>query len=553
MLSRLKIENIAIIELADISFSDGFNVMTGETGAGKSIIIDSINAVTGERTSKELIRTGAQSGKVTAVFENVGQKVIKKLEDMGIDGDETVILSRNIKKDGKNICTVNGTPVTVSMLKAVGSELINIHGQHDSQSLLQSEMHCSFIDSFGDLDDLLSRYRDSYNELTNITATIKSLDMDEQQKARRIDMLTFQINELENADITVGETEELKERRSFLKNAQKIIDALNNAYSYLYSDGAGCDSVSNAAYEVESVLGFYDGVSSVSQRLNDAKYELEDCCEEIRSLISSAESDPDELDSVEERLDLLHRLSSKYGVDETEMLEFLQNAKAELETITLSEERTEKLKAQRQVILKQTQALADDLTEARLDAGKRLAVKICSELEFLNMPNITFLVKREEKPLSPDGCDEIEFLISANVGEEPKPLAKIASGGELSRIMLAIKNSLAQKDGTDTMIFDEIDTGVSGAAARKIAEKLFEVSRGRQVICVTHLAQIAAFADCHKLISKYVADDKTFTRVDSLSYDQRAAELARIMGAGGSEQSFIESAKELLTSAGVVE
>ena len=487
------------------------------------------------------------------MFENVSQKVFEKLEDMGIDGDETVILSRNIKKDGKNICTVNGTPVTVSMLKTVGSELINIHGQHDSQSLLQSEMHCSFIDSFGELDTLLGEYTDSYNELADITSAIKSLDMDEQQKARRIDMLTFQINELENANITVGETEELKERRSFLKNAQKIIDALNTAYSYLYSDGAGCDSVSNAAYEVESVLGFYDGVSSVAQRLNDAKYELEDCCDEIRSLISSAESDPDELDSIEERLDLLHRLSSKYGADEAEMLEFLQNAKAELETINLSEERTEKLKAQRQIILKKTQALADELTKQRLDFGKRLALKICSELEFLNMPNITFLVKRGEKPLSPDGCDEIEFLISANVGEEPKPLAKIASGGELSRIMLAIKNSLAQKDGTDTMIFDEIDTGVSGAAARKIAEKLFEVSRGRQVICVTHLAQIAAFADCHKLISKYVADGKTFTRVDSLSYDQRAAELARIMGAGGNEQSFIESAKELLTSAGVVE
>ncbi len=553
MLSRLKIENIAIIELADISFSDGFNVMTGETGAGKSIIIDSINAVTGERTSKELIRTGAQSGKVTAVFENVSRRVTEKLENMGIDAEDTVILSRSIKKDGKNICTVNGTPVTVSMLKTVGGELINIHGQHDSQSLLQSEMHCGFIDSFGDLDKLLGEYTDSYNELADITSTIKSLDMDEQQKVRRIDMLTFQINELEDAAITVGETEELKERRSFLKNAQKIIDALNTAYGYLYSDGAGCDSVSNAAYEIEGIQSFYEGVASVAQRLNDAKYELEDCCDEIRALISSAESDPDELNSIEERLDLLHRLSLKYGADEAEMLEFLQKAKAELETIALSEERTQKLNAQRMIILKKAQALADELTASRLEAGERLASKICSELEFLNMPNITFEIKREEKLFSPDGCDNIEFLISANVGEEPKPLAKIASGGELSRIMLAIKNSLALKDGTDTMIFDEIDTGVSGAAARKIAEKLFEVSRGRQVICVTHLAQIAAFADCHKLISKYVADGKTFTRVDSLSYGQRAAELARIMGAGENEQSFIESAKELLLSAGVTE
>ncbi len=551
MLSRLKIENIAIIELADITFSDGFNVMTGETGAGKSIIIDSINAVTGERTSKDLIRTGAQSGKVTAVFENVSNKVIVKLEDMGIECDDTVILSRSIKKDGKNICTVNGTPVTVSMLKNIGSELINIHGQHDSQSLLQSEMHCGFIDSFGDIDSFLSEYAECYDELCEISAAIKSLDMDEQQKARRIDILAFQIDELESANLTVGETEELKERRSFLKNAQKIIDAFNTAYGYLYSDGAGCDSVSNAAYEVESVLDFYDGASSVARRLNDAKYELEDCCEEIRSMISSAEADPSELDNVEERLDLLHRLSLKYGRDETEMLEFLQDAKAELETITLSEERIAKLKAKRESVLKEVKTLANELTKKRLDAGERLATKICSELQFLNMPNITFEVKRSEKPLSPDGCDDIEFLISANVGEEPKPLAKIASGGELSRIMLAIKNSLAAKDGTDTMIFDEIDTGVSGSAARKIAEKLFEVSRGRQVICVTHLAQIAAFADCHKLISKYVADGKTFTRVDSLDYEQRANELARIMGAGDNEQSFVNSARDLLASAGV--
>lgn len=550
MLVRLKIENIAIIELADINFSKGFNVMTGETGAGKSIIIDSINAVIGERTSKELIRTGESSGKVTAVFEQVGHKVKAKMEAMGIDPEDTVILSRSIKKDGKNVCTVNGTPVTVSMLKTVGSELINIHGQHDSQSLLQSEMHCSFIDSFGDLEDLLKKYQDSFNELCEITSQIKSLDMNEQQKARRVDMLTFQIQEIEDAGLVVGETDRLKERRDFLKNSQKIIDALNAAYAYLYSDGAGCDSVSNALYEVESIESYYDGISSVSQRLNDVKYELEDCCDEIRSFISQADSNPDELENIEERLDLIRRLSSKYGADENEMLLFLDNAKAELESITLSDEKIELLKAKRQVVSERTKTLADELTTKRIESGKKLSSKICSELEFLNMPNITFDVKREEKALSADGCDEIEFLISANAGEEPKPLAKIASGGELSRIMLAIKNSLAEKDGTDTMIFDEIDTGVSGFAARKIAEKLREVSAGRQVICVTHLAQIAAFADCHKLISKYVSDGKTYTQVQSLDYASRASELARIMGSGEGQQSFIESAMELLQSAG---
>ncbi len=546
MLESLKIENIAIIELAQISFSAGFNVMTGETGAGKSIIIDSINAVTGERTSKELIRTGASSGKVTAVFENVGEKAQQTLEEMGIEPESTVILSRSIKKDGKNICTVNGNPVTVSMLKNIGSELINIHGQHDSQSLLQSEMHCGYIDLFGDLQNDLEIYQNSYSELTEITQKIRSLNIDEQQKARQIDMLQFQIEELENAQITVGEIESLKQRRDFLKNEQKIIDALNTAYSYLYCENGGCDSVSNAAYEIDSITNVFFNAQDIAQRLNDAKYELEDCCEELRSLLSGAESDPQELEDIEERLDLLRRLSSKYGVDENEMLTFLENAKSQLQDITLSDEKINQLKEKRTIILNKTEKLADELSHKRLESGDSLAKKICDELEFLNMPNITFEVFRKEKELSPDGCDEIEFLISANAGEEPKPLAKIASGGELSRIMLAIKNSLAQKDGIDTMIFDEIDTGVSGFAAKKIARKLREVSKGRQVICVTHLAQIAALADCHMLISKYVENDKTYTVVNALDYDGRTNELARIMGAEEGRQSFIQSAKDLL-------
>ncbi len=546
MLESLKIENIAIIELAEITFSQGFNVMTGETGAGKSIIIDSINAVTGERTSKDLIRTGADSGKVTAVFENVNKKVKAKLEEMGIDPEDTVILSRNIKKDGKNICSINGNPVTVSMLKNIGSELINIHGQHDSQSLLQSEMHCGYIDLFGDLQGVLENYQSSFNELAEISHKIRSLDIDEQQKARRIDMLEFQIEELENANITLGEIDELKERQVFLKNAQKIIDALNQAYSFLYSTDGGCDSVSNAGYEIENITDVFPACESVSQRLNDAKYELEDCCEEIRNLLSNTEADPNELEIIEDRLDLLRRLSSKYGADEKEMLEFLDNARLELQNITLSDEKIRELKEKRLVILDKTKHLAKILSEKRLEAGDRLSQKICSELEFLNMPNITFKIKRVEKDLSFDGCDEIEFLISANAGEEPKPLAKIASGGELSRIMLAIKNSLAEKDGIDTMIFDEIDTGVSGFAARKIAQKLREVSQGRQVICVTHLAQIAALADCHMLISKYVDAGKTYTTVKSLDFDGRIYELARIMGSGEGQESFLQSAKDLL-------
>ena len=550
MLSRLKIENIAIIELADIEFSDGFNVLTGETGAGKSIIIDSINAVTGERTSKDLIRTGAQSARVTAVFESVSKKISDMAEDMGAECDGEIILSRTIKRDGKNICSVNGVPATVSTLKNIGSELINIHGQHDSQALLLPEKHCSFVDSFGSLEDFCEEYAESYDAFCRADSDYKKLNMDEQEKLRRTDMLTFQIKELEDAEIEEGEISSLKERQRFLQNARNIIETLGSAYSSLAGEGAGCDCVSGAAYDVERIADIYSWAYDISQRLSDAKYELEDCCETLRDLINDAECDPAELSMVEDRLDFLHRLSLKYGSDEKEMLDFLENAKAELESINMSEEKEQELKLKRDEALQKAENLADVLTQKREEAGKRLSQKICDELRFLEMPNIRFEVSRKEKELCRDGRDEIEFLISANMGEELKPLAKTASGGELSRIMLAIKNSLAGKDGTDTMIFDEIDTGVSGNAARKIAEKLKEVSRGRQVICVTHLAPIASFADTHMLISKSVSDLKTYTKVTPLTYDERILEIARLMGAGSVGGSILQSAKEMLDFGG---
>ena len=550
MLSRLKIENIAIIELADIEFSDGFNVLTGETGAGKSIIIDSINAVTGERTSKDLIRTGAQSARVTAVFESVSKKISDMAEDMGAECDDEIILSRTIKRDGKNICSVNGVPATVSTLKNIGSELINIHGQHDSQALLLPEKHCSFVDSFGSLENFCEEYAESYDAFCRADSDYKKLNMDEQEKLRRTDMLTFQIKELEDAEIEEGEISSLKERQRFLQNARNIIEALGSAYSSLAGEGAGCDCVSGAAYDVERIADIYSGAYDISQWLSDAKYELEDCCETLRDLINDAECDPAELSMVEDRLDFLHRLSLKYGSDEKEMLDFLENAKAELESINMSEEKEQELKLKRDEALQKAENLADVLTQKREEAGKRLSQKICDELRFLEMPNIRFEVSRKEKELCRDGRDEIEFLISANMGEELKPLAKTASGGELSRIMLAIKNSLAGKDGTDTMIFDEIDTGVSGNAARKIAEKLKEVSRGRQVICVTHLAPIASFADTHMLISKSVSDLKTYTKVTPLTYDERIHEIARLMGAGSVGGSILQSAKEMLDFGG---
>ncbi|MBQ7595545.1 MAG: AAA family ATPase, partial [Clostridia bacterium] len=352
MLTRLKIENIAIIELADITFFDGFNVLTGETGAGKSIIIDSINAVTGERTSKELIRTGAPGGKVTAVFENPGKAAEEKLAEMGIDSDGMIVVTRAIKKEGKNICTINGTPCTVSMLKSVGTLLINIHGQHDSQSLLQSENHCAYIDAFGENEALLSRYGDCYAELLRMNAEINGVNTDEQQKARRIDMLRYQINELKSASITVGEYDSLKERHSFLKNAQTIIESLTSAYEALTGDGRGFDSLNDASYELESASALYDGISSVSERVAGAKYEIEDCAEDIRSLIESAECDPEELDRVEERIDFLRRMMSKYGSTEQDMLIFLDESEKELETITLSDEKIAQLKEKREILFK---------------------------------------------------------------------------------------------------------------------------------------------------------------------------------------------------------
>ena len=551
MLTSLKIENVAIIESAAIEFGCGLNVLTGETGAGKSIVIDSINAILGERTSRDIIRTGAQSAKVYAVFEDVNERVRNFLDENGIDCEDGVlIINRTLSREGKNVCRINGAPVTVSMLREIGSELIDIHGQHDNQSLLSPEKHCGFVDSFAGNADLIADYREKYGRLCEIRSKLKKLTTDESSKSQRIDFLTYQIDELEKAEITIGERDELKARKSLINNSQKVIESLNVAYEALKADGAGIDMITDAESEIANASAYMETLGEASEKITDIRYELEDIAETVRDAMTEVDFDPSELEDIDERLDLLYRLSKKYGDTEEEMLEYLEKARAELDNIAFSEERVKELQKQKKEALAETETAACKLTESRKTAGEKLSNAICSELEFLDMPNVRFVVKCNDIGLTENGKDEIEFLISANAGEEPKPLAKIASGGELSRIMLAIKNVLAETDGVDTMIFDEIDTGVSGRAAQKIAMKLRSASKGRQVICVTHLAQIAAQGDVHLYISKSVSDGKTYTNIKSLIEEERVAEIARIMGGMEITKLQLESAREMLANAG---
>lgn len=551
MLTSLKIENVAIIESAAIEFGCGLNVLTGETGAGKSIVIDSINAVMGERTSKELIRTGADSARVYAVFEEITDSVKSLLVDCGVEcDDDVIIINRVINRDGKNVCRINGCPVTVGMLKTVAKELVDIHGQHDNQALLTPEKHCSFIDNFASCSDLLGEYREKYNNLVSIRSQLRSLKIDESTKAQKIDLLTYQIDELEKARIIPGERAELTDRKTLINNSQRVIESLNYAYEALKGDNGAVDCVSDAASRTEKAGQYYSAVNETAESLNNIRYELEDLSEVIRDSLSALDYDGSELDEIEERLDLLYRLSRKYGETEEEMIVFLEKAKEELEKITLSDENIKLLQLREKEVYDETLSLATELTRIRIKAGNKLSSMITEELEFLDMPNVVFTVKRKATELTENGADDIEFLISANAGEEPKPLAKIASGGELSRIMLAIKNVLADVDGVGTMIFDEIDTGVSGRAAQKIALKLHEVSKGRQVICVSHLAHIAAQGDVHLFISKSVRDGKTYTEIKPLLSDDRAYEIARIMGGIEITELQLRNAREMLVNAG---
>lgn len=553
MLSVLKIENIAIIESAEIEFSKGFNVLSGETGAGKSIILDSINAVLGFRTSRELIRTGAEEARVTALFSCVGENVSKALEKLGLpkNDDGSVLISRVIGYE-RNVCRVNNALTNVSALREIGAELISIHGQQDNRELLNNETHISYIDSMVANQKFFTDYSSMYEELVSLKSQIKKLSVDKAEKARLVDILTYQIDEIEQAEISDGEWDRLKNRRNELLNFEKIQSAVNSAYGALNGDndfGGAVDLVSSALRELSAVSSVSDEMSRLYNKLNDVYYDLSDSSEDLRSFIDDDGYSPSELEDVENRLNVIYKLSKKYGDTEIQILEFLEKAKKQLNDISFSDEKLAELNDKYEKLLKKTLEAAENISCERKSVAKVFAEKVCNELTFLDMPNVVFDVSFDKKELSENGFDTAEFLISANVGEIPKPIAKIASGGELSRIMLALKTVIAHKDKIETMIFDEIDAGVSGRAAIKVASKLKNVSVGKQVLCVTHLAQLMAFADNHYLIEKLVSDGKTYTSVIPLDREGRMNEIARIIGGGKITDIQLQNAEQLLKNA----
>ena len=547
MLKTLDIENIAVIEKTTVDFSAGLNVLTGETGAGKSIIVDSINAVLGERTSKELVRHGADHAFVSAYFEDISGTVCEKLEELGFDTEEdhSLLITRKISSGGKSNCKINGKSATVSMLKEIGSTLVNIHGQHDSQALLNPDCQYKYIDMLIEDTDFVSEYKNSFKQLISVRRKLKALTSDETDKERQLELLDYQIKELEDAGIKVGEKDELNKRKALIHKSEAITSALNTALLAINGDDEvnGAQTLINNCCNSLSVFDESKDICDIFEDIND-KFEL--AKDKIESLFTLIDFDPNEREQIEERLDLLYKFSNKYGSTEEEMLAFLENAKEKRSSIFYSDEELEKLNDEYDRLFEQTVSLAQRLSDKRRETAEQFQKEVKAELEFLDMPKLQFVVDFQKGNLSSTGFDKIEFLISTNLGEPPKPLSKIASGGELSRIMLAIKNILSYNDTIGTLIFDEIDTGVSGRASQKIGLKLKSVSKNTQVICVTHSAQIASNADVHFLIQKEFAGDRTYTNVTPLDFESRKKELARIMGGLEITDTLLTSAEELL-------
>lgn len=550
MLSNLYIENIAVIEKTSIDFKKGLNVMTGETGAGKSIVIDSINAVLGNRTSKELIRTGASSAFVSAEFTNLSEKAFAVIDEAGFElEDGELLIQREISTTGKNKCRINGRPATVSTLKEIGVQLINIHGQHESYELMSPELHISYIDKLAGLESEIEAYQEVYKKYKKLSAELKKATVDESERERKIDLLKYQIDELEDADLRDGEYEELNEQKAVLQNSEKIIEAIMSSRALMNGDEESSGVLENLQ-EINSQLSdiseYMSEVEPINSRIESAIYELEDCLSELTGLTDLVDTDGGSLDSIEERLDLIYTLGKKYGSTIKEMLDFLDKAKKELNALVMYDENREALIKECDKAYKEAEKLAKALSEKRRATSSEFADKVCEEMAFLDMPNVKLVVVQEKCELNSLGCDNIEFLISTNPGEPPKPISKIASGGELSRMMLAVKNVLSDKDDIDTLIFDEVDTGISGSAAQKVGLKLREVSKSRQVLCVTHLAQIAAMGNSHFKISKSVRDEKTFTKVEELDHEGRKQELARIIGGTEMTKASLDYAEEML-------
>ena len=552
MLSTLYIENIAVIEKTNIEFSKGLNVLTGETGAGKSIIIDSINAVTGHRTSKDIIRTGSENAFVSATFTNVDLNILKKAEEMGFKSDDgTLILSRELSLNGRSVCRINDRPATVTTLKELGINLINIHGQHESLELMQSDSHINYIDNYADIAKEKEDYYSSYKELCKLKKLLNDNGSDEEKRLYDIDLLTFQVYEIDNASLTIGEDEELANEKKLLQNSEKIRTYLDKAKSVLsgygVSEGA-CNLVDEASTSLIKASNFYDEAEDISNRLSDLSYTLSDISTEISDLIDNLEFDPSRLEEIELRLDEIYKLKRKYGNTIEEILEYRDNAAIRLDKLLNYDKNMAELKEKYNNLLEKAVEKAEKLTVLRKKAGEEFSQKVQEEMSFLDMPNVRIFVSMEETPLTSTGKDKVEILISANPGETPKPVSKIASGGELSRMMLAIKTVLSASDMVDTLIFDEVDTGISGKASRKVGLKLKEVSNNRQVICVTHQAQIASLGDSHHLIRKNVNDGRTFTDVITLDHKGRVDELSRIMGGIQITDSTRNLAEEMLNN-----
>ena len=555
MLSLLHIENIAIIESADICFDSGFNVLTGETGAGKSIVIDAISAVLGERTSRELIRTGAKSALVTAVF--TGQLPTAWLEKNGFpSAGEELMLQREIQGDGRNVCRVNGRPLTVAQLRELGRQLLNIHGQHDGQQLLDSDCHLGYLDSFGKTSPLLEEYRQAFQAVSDLRRQIAGLEMDEAERSRRVDTLEYQIKELERAELKSGEDEELGARKTLLRSAGKLMEALQEAQFALLgvenSRGA-CDLIGQAEGAVRSVSRFGPQLEELGEKLTALRYAADDAAETLRDFGEELNFSPEELDQLESRLDVLYRLKKKYGSTVDEMLEYLERCRQELEQIQYADDTIQRLEGELSKARVQAKKRGERLTAARKTAAERLQQRVQEELRQLDMPKVRF--ETEFAPsagadgMDETGMDQVQFLMSANLGEALKPIQKVASGGELARIMLALKNVLAEDDGIGSLVFDEVDTGVSGRAAQKVAEKMADVARRKQVLCVTHLPQIAAMADTHFSVEKGERDGRTYTKVERLDTQGRQEELARLVGGAAITDALRGTAAELLKQA----
>ena len=535
MLNELHIENIAVIEKADIQFQAGLNVLTGETGAGKAIVIDSIGAVLGERVSRELVRHGAHKGVVTAVFDL--ENAADWLEENEIEAEDELIVQRRISLDGKSSCRVCGTPVTASQLKELGGLLIDIHGQNDGRQLMDERRHMEYLDRFGTLEDEISRYRQEYRAYGDIRKEMDQLSMDEIEKARLSDSLQYQIAELERAELKAGEKDGLVARRDLLRNAEKLTDALDEAFASLYGGEENALSLAqNAEYYVSRAAGIAPELESAAAGIHDAVFSLSDAAETLRDFRERLDFSPEEYDQLETRISLLNKLERKYSRSEEELLSYLDECREKLDRIQYADERLAKLQKQLALQAKRCEEAAEALSRKRRQAAAVLEKRIVKELRELNMPSVRFQVEFEalggEPGFDAKGCDRVCFIMSANAGEELGRISKIASGGELSRIMLAMKNVFAENDPVATMVFDEIDTGVSGIAAQRVGEKLYSVSKGKQVLCVTHLPQIAAMADGHFRIAKEERDGRTYTQVQLLDRDGRRHELARLHGVG---------------------